>query len=313
MRRNALLPWVVGATGIWLSSAAVDALAQSTRPYQMSIVGTTEGSTTVDIPIFHYQHTQPAGRSIVWWDPADEELDDVTIDWTRIVAVYVDEPYNAELPQGNPSCSSLAFEAKRRKLQRMATAARTKAPSARFWINFRAADIFRISSGCPLNGAYIDVISMDYYGIDFHPPGDNGSPYALYQWLYANRATPYQQLALIPGTFTGGGANQTGTEGAARLSGYFDYAYSMNQQCDLPLGPMGRTGIYDGCPVWMVAGWFGGTEPHRDSANGPWHYPIDHANAIQVRNAWQSAFAVRRVDPARVSQALKAAPLLFND
>src|SRR5688500_17880510 len=50
----------LGATGIWLSLTAADAPAQSVRRYQMSNIPTTEGSTTVDIPIFHWSHTQPA-------------------------------------------------------------------------------------------------------------------------------------------------------------------------------------------------------------------------------------------------------------
>jgi len=32
--------------------------------------------------------------------------------------------------------------------------------------------------------------------------------------------------------------------------GYFAYANSMNQQCNLPMGPIGSTGTHDGCPVW---------------------------------------------------------------
>lgn len=297
------------ATGIWLSLNAAYAPAQSTRPYQMSIVGTTEGSTTVDIPIFHYTHSQPAGRSIVWLDP-ERDLDQANVDWTRIVAAYVDEPYNNIIPDRDSSrCDSSAPAVANRiaTLRTLASGVRVKAPSARFWVNFRKRDIDFIRGGCSLNQPYIDVISMDIYAVDFSP--DLSS---RYQWLANNRVTPYQQLALVPGTFTGGGGNQSGTQGAARLSGYFTYANSMNQHCDLPLGPMGRTGIYDGCPVWTVAGWLGGTQPHTDP-NGVVHYPIDHPAAILVRNAWQATFAIPRVDPARVRQAIKAIPLLFND
>ena len=298
----------LGATGLWLSLSAASVSAQSTRPYQMSVVGTAEGSAVVDIPIYHYTHGQPAGRSIVWLDPNQAVIDEAHIDWMRIVAVYVDEPYNNEIADGSQACNSSAFQNKWNKLEAWAGEVRAKAPSARFWVNFRQTDIDLINRGCPLNGPYIDVISMDIYYKVFSP-----DLFDKYEALYNHRATPYQQFALIPGTFTGGSPNQNGATGASRLSGYFAYAESANQHCDLPLGPMGRTGIYDGCPVWMVAGWFGGTEPHRDSSNGPWYYPIDHPNSIQVFNAWQATFAIRRVDPARVRQAIKAAPLLFND
>jgi hypothetical protein len=297
------------AAGIGLSFVAANVSAQSaTRPYQMSIIGSAEGSDIVDIPIYHYNHTQPEGRSIVWLDSEQQEIDETNIDWRRIVAVYVDEPYNHQIADGSHTCNSSAWRGQWNKLREWAQEVRDKAPSARFWVNFRQTDIDLITSGCKLNAEYIDVISMDIYYVDFSTHLS-----ARYGTLQEYRATPYQQFALVPGTFTGGKEPQSGTDAAARLSGYFSYASTMNQQCDLPLGPMGRTGIYDGCPVWMVAGWFGGTEPHGDDGNPPWYYPIDHANSTDVFNAWQANFALRRVDPARARQAIKAAPLLFNE
>jgi hypothetical protein len=302
---------VVGVTSTWLSILAVSAPAQSTRPYQMSILASTDDNSTanVDIPIFTlgvFRHQlQPAGRSIVWLPP-DANLDQYNqyLDWTRIVAVYVDEPYGTIVGGNHPSChASPLVEAKAATLEAMAAAVRLRAPSARFWVNFTRTEIELIrDEGCPFNQPYIDVISMDIYDVAFQPTLGN-----LYHFLFEHRATTYQQLALVPGTFTGGANNQTGASGASRLSGFFAYAASMNQRCDLPLGPTGMTGSYDGCPVWMVAGWIGGVTPTGN------YFPIDNPASVLVFNRWQTEFAVQRVDPARVRRTLELIPLWLND
>src|SRR5687768_9631594 len=89
----------IGAVSLWLSMlASAEAAQSSTRPYQMSVLASTEtlNGAGVDIPMFTqnvYAHqVQPAGRSIAWLPP-DPNLDRHAIDWSRIVAVYVDEPY----------------------------------------------------------------------------------------------------------------------------------------------------------------------------------------------------------------------------
>lgn len=315
---------MLGATGVWLSLSAANAPAQTTRPYQMSIIATTEGSDIVDIPIFHYTHRQPAGYSIVWlpYEDKDPDPSEINIDWTRIVAAYVDEPYNDIFePIGWRSCNASVDPVKGRieRLRAIADFVRGAAPSARFWINFSEKDVELIKAGCALNQDYIDVISFDQYGVGF------SALRADYDYLYNSaRAMPtrqHQQLALVPGTFTGGWHNQNGTDGAARLVGFFDYAAYMNQYCGSQQGPivapklgrMGRTGIYDECPVWLVAGWFGGRDSF--SEKGYVYYPIDfdRPDSRLVRAKWQERFAVPRLDPTRVRQAIKAAPLLFND
>lgn len=160
----------------------------------------------------------------------------------------------------------------------------------------------------PFNEPYIDVVSMDIYFVNFQPALSE-----RYQFLYEHRPTPYQQLALVPGVFTGGhdsNHNQNGAQAAARLLGFFEYAASMNQHCDLPLGPTGITGSYDGCPLWMIVGFTGGVAPVSDA---PGYLPIDNPASILVFDAWQAAFAVRRVDPTQVRRALELIPLLFQD
>jgi hypothetical protein len=274
-----------------------------TRSYQMSILASTDGTTAagVDIPIFTQgvfrDDPQPAGRSIVWL-PVDANLDRHSIaDWTRIVAVYVDEPYGNILnhrsncdPPADAKTPD-AFAEKFAALAAMATAVRAKAPSARFWVNLTRHDVDLIrnpAAGCAINQPYIDVISMDIYDVDFRPTLSE-----RYEYLHTHRATPHQQLALVAGTFTGGYKKQDGAAAVSRLSGYFNYAAQMNQHCDLPLGPAGKTGIYDGCPVWMVAGWMGGTAPVVESPRN--YLPIDHPSSRLVLDAWQAAFAVPRV------------------
>jgi hypothetical protein len=107
---------------------------------------------------------------------------------------------------------------------------------------------------CPetrFNQSYIDVISFDQY-YDFF----DSSVEPAYVWLADHRATPQQQLALIPGTFYRPGKDDPARQ-AAILQGYFAYAEIENQSCNLPLGPRGVTGSFDGCLVWMVLGWSG--------------------------------------------------------
>lgn len=314
---------LAGATAIGLSLLGANVLAQSvTRPYQMSILAAWRGvtSASVDVPIFTRNvfgnnQSQPAGLSIAWLPP-DANLDRHNIDWSRIVAVYVDEPYdrilqsapcNVSDPGGTPEFS-YPVNQMMLTLRAMAREVRARAPKARFWVNFTAREIDSMltpESGCPLNQPYIDVISMDIYDVSFIPEVST-----RYSNLYRNRATSHQQLALVPGTFTGGYRNQSGVQGAARLAGYFAYAASMNQQCALPLGPQGSTGFYDGCPIWMVAGWSGGVEPYVE--NGITYYLIDHPNSQLVFDTWQTQVAIPRVDPSQTRRMRQLIPLLTD-
>lgn len=302
-----------GLIGLGLSVLSIDAPAQqTTRLFQMSILASTDSvyNAGVDIPIFtrnefsNYQD-QPAGSSIAWL-PIDRNLDRHNINWKRIVAVYVDEPYGVMLAGAN-SCDS-RIDTTMQELEAMAAALRAKAPRAKFWVNFTPKEIdlmLNPGANCPLNKPYFDVISMDVYNENFYPTLSN-----RYANLYAHRATAHQQLALVPGTFTGGDKNQSGSVGASRLSGYFQYATTMNQSCSLPLGPTGKTGFYDGCPVWMVAGWIGGETPFSDGTSV--YYPIDHPNSEDVFEAWQAQFAIPPVG-IPVSRVRAVMPLLLEE
>src|SRR5688572_31781232 len=100
----------------------------------------------------------------------------------------------------------------------------------------------------PLNDPTFDVVSLDIYNVPF------SSIQHHYDWLISS--IPEQQIALVPGTYYERDGPPTASYSAAlRLLGYFDYANRMNQQCDNGYGRVGRTGNYDGCKVWIVAGW----------------------------------------------------------
>jgi hypothetical protein len=302
-----------GVVGLGLSMVGIDASAQQTiRPFQMSILASTDSvyNAGVDIPIFtrnafsNYQD-QPAGSSIAWL-PIDRNLDRHNINWKHIVAVYVDEPYG-EMLKNVSSCDS-RIDATMQELEAMAAALRVKAPRARFWVNFTPKEVDLMvnpAANCPLNKPYFDVISMDVYNEIFYPT--ISTRYAV---LYDHRATPYQQFAFVPGTFTGGDKGQNGSVGASRLSGYFDFAAIWNVNCSLPLGPTGKTGFYDGCLVWMVAGWIGGATPFSDGASV--YYPIDHPNSEAVFDAWQAQFAIPPVG-GPVSHTRAVMPLLLEE
>jgi hypothetical protein len=308
---------IVAAIGIWLSTGGGIASAQSSRPYQMTVHPYTGATAAnVDIPMFSKgvfaAQPQPPGRSIAWLK-VDANLDQWSdIDWSRIAAVYVDEPYTAIINGNrNQACDSPAIAVRGQALEGMVAALRAKAPSARFWVNFNGADLdWSLQKGCQLNVWYIDVISIDLYYVDFTPALSD-----RYQYIYTHRPTDYQQLALVIPTFTQGTTSsgmspQTAAQGVARVTQYLNYAATMNQTCHLPLGPTGSTQIYDGCPVWIVSGFLSGSIPPADDTA---LLPIDHPSSLDVLNAWQSKFAVPRTDPTQVRRARTIIPMLFDE
>jgi hypothetical protein len=99
-----------------------------------------------------------------------------------------------------------------------------------------------------VNQPYIDVISLDDYWKSFSPEVQTD-----YNWIANHRATPYQQMALVPGTFYRSGTDSQDTQ-AGYIPAYFNYANNVNLSCDLPIAPRGLTGIFDGCLIWMVLG-----------------------------------------------------------
>jgi len=310
---------LVAATAVLLSILSANALAQSTRSYQMTVYPNVDAtSASMDIPMFtkgvFTEQLQPPGRSIFWVHPDTQpaQLDQYGIDWSRIAALYVDEPYYQFVKPGNfTNCTPPGQHQRRTNIVNLANALRARAPSARFWVNFNDAEIYMIvNRGCSFNESYIDVISMDYYYVDF-------DPYVRpqYEFIYTHRPTSYQQLALVvpvfmQGTPPSGRLTQTAMEGVTRLTAYLAYAAEKNQTCNLPLGLTGITRIYDGCPVWAVAGFAGGMTPPGDDTS---LLPLDHPISVHIKNKWQEKFAVQRIDPTQVRRWRALAPTLFSE
>jgi hypothetical protein len=229
-------------------------------------------SADTDIAVFYEGHGQPPPpmRSIgilsSW--ASDTPLSALGFDWSRIVAVEIDEPYMSTLQnqlggdqRPNPCSSSQRMAVVNNTMQVLAGRAAELAalnPKARFWVNFtdHEGDWMR-DTVCPvpLNQPNIDVISIDRYGVPFSPTVE-----IYYDWFAVHPATPHQQLALIPGTFhrTGDDSPQSAATSASYLQAYFDYANNANQSCNLSLGSRGVTGNYDRCRVWIVLGFLTG-------------------------------------------------------
>jgi hypothetical protein len=280
----------------------------ATRSFQMALWDNPAG-VDADLAFFSEGQVQPSSRSILfvwsWWEPNAETnpnfaraLADKNYDWSRIVAVVIDEPYwfntgntdwsNPCRNPGDPRNAQVARTAT--QLADAAAVIRDISPSTRLWINFSVPEIQWASDhGCPIhiNQWYIDVISLDSYWGTFR---NVVRPH--YDWLYDNRATPYQQFALVPGTFFRDGVDDQDLR-AWYLQGYFDYAKTSNQRCELPLGRVGITGNWDGCLVWLIAGW-PASSPQGDQI--VWRGALDPLSS-SISATWRTQLANPKLDP----------------
>ena len=263
-----------------------------------------------DIAFFTTADPQPQGRSILYlesWRNLDGDairsdfengLAAYDYDWSRIAAVVVDEPYwyyTGHTDESNPCRNPRDPRNEQIKqiaaqLEQAAAIVRDLSPTTRFWVNFSVHEMrWASDSQCPvaINDWYIDVASLDSYWGRFE---DVAQPY--YQWLRDHRASSYQQLALVPGTFYRAGADNQQVQ-ASYLAGYFDYADTLNDSCNLPTGRVGVTGQWDGCPVWIVAGWAAGTY-----VEGKYEYRGAHdPTATTILAAWRDQLADPTLDP----------------
>jgi len=252
-----------------------------------------------DVFMFEEGQPQPQGHPTIlvftdWADP--DRLARDNYDWSRMLAVLLDEPYTTDLQHANQNhngspCGDFRLTILQQTQTNIGkTQAKLKAiaPATRFWVNIHGTDElpWLKDSRCPaFNQAYVDVISLDY---NPHPQVVNQTDY---QWLIDHAGSPQQQLALVPGTYHGNGLSDAAAAG--NLPSYFSYAESQNQNCNLGFATTGRTGNFDGCRVWIVAGWLG--PDYVDS--GPTYYygELDADSSVQVRASWrgQAAKAIR--------------------
>ena len=294
--------------------------AQSnTRSFQMALWTDPTQDANSDIAVFWGNQPQPAGRSIWVQGPLAYANDPLTwlsvipnIDWSRIVAVEIDEPYTSvdgDLDQtcGDVNAANAAIAPIDATLQYTAEQLKALNPKARFWVNFTAAEgswMGFCATPQVFNRAYIDVISDDYYDVGF-----DGFVSPFYAVLAQTLAKPDQQFALIPGVFSAP-KNQ-----GQYLQTYFDAANNMNQTCNLPLGDRGVTGYFDGCPVWIVLGFLSG---NNTLPNGTLYVGLLDSRSAQIKSAWEGELALplapglaHQLTPGQIVQAI-IPPLLLN-
>jgi len=317
MRLNSKVPVVSLALLLVLSltlSRSVDVVVQSPVPadsryFQMALftyefmeggVNWLDVAGYVDIPMFEgYVDSshQPAGRSIMrlptWHD--DRPLASVSVDWSRVLAVVIDEPFAMIVANYNdPStvgaeCAEqeMGIAASRGKLMAAAAAVHDAAPRTRFWVNYSGKEVHVMRRDiCPLalNDSVIDVVSLDIYQADF---GEAIKDH--YDWFISR--PEQQQIALVPATHHKIGVDND-SKAAGRLKGFFEYANTLNQRCDRPVGRVGRTGNYDGCPVWVVAGWL--AQPVFEEASVV-HHGLLNESSSKIRTAWSSQLSKSEV------------------
>ena len=321
---SAVLLSVLTALLILLPGEKVQAQSE-TRPFQISLWECcgTQGSSSnpappsadTDIREFGYQVTtnptvmQPTdGPSILVINGGEvtqhpnltlSQLTNVS-DWSQIAAVEIDEVYSSIdghldsfFCTSPPSSDIQPIDT---HLSALETELKAKNPKARFWVNFTSKEAKYMQSCGNMsvfNRPYIDVISTDWYDAYF-----DGDLQQFYITVREQPATPHQQAALFPGVFS------APTSQLSYLQGYFDYATTANQTCDLPLGPQGITGIYDGCPVWIVMGFLSG------DYNGTVYKGLLDPAAQAIRTAWEAEVALTPVTPTQQARAKILPPVL---
>lgn len=229
--------------------------------------------------------------------------------WSQIAAVEIDEPYGTYVDGylGGDGCNPPTPQILQIDNALSLLASELKGPNfnpkARFWVNFTSKEAnWMVTCTAPgtFNRPYIDVISEDAYSAyiwDLTP---------FYNMVAASPASPSQQLALVPGVFSAP-ANQQ-----SYLQGYFDQASMSNQTCNLPLGSRGITGIYDGCPFWVVMGWL--SEDYTDTRTQPptvYKGMLDGSSGSQaIRAIWEAEVALVPVTPTQQTRAKAVLPAI---
>jgi hypothetical protein len=293
---------------VWASNTVRSAAGP--KRFQTALYAYATGADQNADVAFFSGGNQPSGLSILAINYADVSgLSSLPYDWSRIVAVFVDEPYWTSVGGGawsNPCYDGRysAIPSALQDLQRAAAAVKSIAPRTRFWVNFSEPEVqWMMDPNCAmtwLNDPSFDVVSMDKYNVPFDDgydyvtigsPSSSVKPY--YDFLANCPAAPSQQLALVPGTFYFQSPTYIApiTE-ASWLQGFFDYANSSNQSCNLPLGGAGATGNYDGCKIWAVMG-FWASSGAVDIGGGQYWVGLFDSTAWPILATWQYQVGLR--------------------
>jgi hypothetical protein len=297
------------AAGAWTSARAAQ------RSFQMALWPDTVITPTVadgDIKTFWELYGEPAApaRSVMFIQTWQKNTALPTgYDWSRILAVEIDEPYAVNLAQagllgaGENPCydttgrrMSIVNETAK-VLKQEAAMVNAISPTTRVWINFDTSEVeWMQDTACPLylNQPYIDVVSLYHYDTQFSP-----AVQSYYDWFSHHPAKASQQLALVPGTYylirkvsppTPDPQDNPDSQ-ASILTGYFDYANKLNRNCNLSPGPRGHTWNFDGCPIWIVMGWLAA-----NTTNGTGEYVGElDPRSEPIRAAWRQEVGVTGV------------------
>lgn len=282
-------------TVLILVGPVIEAGAQS-RSFQMAIWAERDQAPGIDtdIPVFIAGEDQPPGRSILIRSNYYAPITPSEYQWSRIVAVLVDEPYEGwNFPGPCWSADHVNdVEVREQLVADRAAELKSISPLTRFWVNLARPQLdWMMGPQCSntnlapvdVNRSYIDVISVDIYNASF---ATTVKPY--YDWLSTHRARPDQQMALVPGThYRSGSGGYSAASQAAHLQGYFSYANTENQNCSLPFGSRGKTGMFDGCPVWIILGWLA----YNHVENGVTFKGERDPSSWQIADAWRGELA----------------------
>lgn len=220
------------------------------------------------------------------WQKIHDSLAGLGYDWSRIVAVNIDEPYVSHTParpNGETNTDRPCFSSpddrrteivatsnyiENAALAVQALASEKKPPGTaipldiKFWVNFHPSEVdwMRAGGACDkrLIAEYVDVISFDQYRESFE-----STLRARYEWIKGWATTGSHerthQLALVPGLFSIDG-KLTAVQTATYLTEYFEYADEVNSDCLTHRVAPKRGRDLGQCLVWLVAGW-PGTDP----------------------------------------------------
>lgn len=170
----------------------------TTRDYKMYLWSDNSGQDS-DASFFGEGETQPNGSSILnvtSWNQAIPAVPQYNYDYTRIIAMIIDEPYWNASNQTSSPCNNQLIQQAEINLANSIQILKSYNPNILIWVNFSKPEMdWQISYNCGLNFIIpgIDILSMDQY--------ETSIPIQYYDWLLNNRF-PGQRIAMIQGLFS---------------------------------------------------------------------------------------------------------------